>query len=173
MSHLPLVDSVWTSRSKGALVFVIAGAILLGAGCGDDGDSDSRQINLIATENQITEIDNGPGGPSEGDSNVFASPLEDADGGAEAGNLYGIQTTVSLGDQTEVVQGSFTFKLEDGTISVGGLSEYQKGANALTKGEAFERPIIGGTGAYSGASGVDTTTLNADGRYEHELELDD
>jgi len=157
----------------GALAFAIAGAILFGTGCGDDDESDSRQINLIATENQVTEIDNGRGGPSEGDANVFASPLEDADGGAEAGNLYGIQTTVSLDDQTEIVQGSYTFKLKDGTISVGGLSEYPKGVNALTKGQAFERPIIGGTGDYSGASGTDTTTLNTDGQYEHELKLDD
>ena len=157
----------------GAVALAIAGAILLGAGCGDDDESDSQQIKLIATANHVTEIDNGKGGPSEGDMNVFASPLVDADGGGEAGNLYGIQTTVSLDDQTEIVQGSFTFKLNDGTISVGGLSEYPKGVNALTKGEAFERPIVGGTGAYSGASGTDTTTLNTDGQYEHELKLDD
>lgn len=157
----------------GALVIAIAGAIFLGVGCGDDDGNGSQQISLIATDNQVTQIDNGRTGPSEGDVNVFESPLEEADGGASAGNLYGTQTTISLNKQTEIVQGSYTFKLDGGTISVGGLSEYPKGKNALTGGQAFERPVIGGTGDYSGASGTDTTTLNSDGQYEHELQLDD
>ena len=37
----------------------------------------------------------------------------------------------------------------------------------------FERPVIGGTGKYSGAAGTDTTVLNSDGQYEHELRLED
>ncbi|MBK5233871.1 MAG: dirigent protein [Thermoleophilia bacterium] len=155
------------------MCLAIAGAILLSTGCGDDGGDDSQQINLIAVDNQVTEIDNGKTGPSEGDVNVFDTPLTFADGGGEAGHLYGIQTTVSTDDQTEIVQASFTFKLSDGTISIGGLGEYPKGDNALTQGQEFERPIFGGTGKYSGATGTDTTVLNSDGKYEHELQLED
>lgn len=158
---------------KAALLTIgIAAAVLFVTGCGDSGD-DAEKINLIAAGTKVTEVDNGEAGPSIGDVNVIDSPLTFADGGSSAGNLYGIQTTVSLDASKEIVQASFTFKLENGTISIGGLSEYPKGDNALTQGQEFERPVIGGTGDYSGASGTDTTVLNSDGLYEHELVLDD
>mgnify|MGYP001386516418 CR=1 FL=1 len=153
-------------------VLAIIGAALIGAGCGDDGD-DSQKMNLVTTDTHLTEIDSGRTGPSEGDMNVFHSQLAFADGGESAGDLFGTQTTVSLDGQTEIVQASFTFKLADGTISIGGLSEYPRGKNALTESQEFERPIIGGTGKYSSASGTDTTVLNSDGQYEHELNLED
>jgi hypothetical protein len=155
------------------LTLAAFGVFLLVAGCGDDGGDDSRQLNLIAVENQVTEIDTGKNGPSEGDVNVFDTPLTFADEGGKAGHLYGIQTTVSLDDQTEIVQASFTFKLAEGTISIGGLGEYPRGDNSLTRGQEFERPIVGGTGSYSGAAGTDTTILNSDGQYEHELRLEE
>lgn len=104
---------------------------------------------------------------------MFDTPLTFADGAEQAGHLYGIQTTVALDDQTEIVQASFTFKLAGGTISIGGLGEYPKGDNALTEGQEFERPVIGGTDKYSGAAGTATTVLNSDGKYEHELHLED
>lgn len=157
----------------GLVALAITGALVLAAGCGDDEDSDSTRINLIASSAEPTDIDNGKNGPSEGDLAVFDAEVTFADGGEPAGRIYGVQTTVSLDDQSEIVQASFTYKLSDGTISVGGISEYPKGDNALVQGQEFERPIVGGTGKYSGAAGTDTTILNADGRYEHELLLED
>ena len=157
----------------GLVSLAIAGGVIFATGCGDDEDSDTMSINLIAANNPLTEIDSGDDGPSEGDMNVFDSPLTFVDGGGEAGNLYGVQTTVSLDAEKEIVQASFTYKLADGTISVGGISEYPKGENALTEAQEFVRPIIGGTGKYIGASGTDTTVLNPDGEYEHELLLED
>lgn len=151
----------------------VAGLMMFATGCGDDDGDDSQQVNLITTDTKLTEIDNGRPGPSEGDVNVFRSPLAQADEGDGAGTLYGVQTTISLDDKTEIVQASFTFKLADGTISIGGLGEYPLGKNALTEGQEFERPIVGGTGKYSGASGTDATVLNSDGQYEHELQLED
>ena len=160
-----------TCLSIATVSLVLAGSALA-TGCGDDDSDDSQQINVITTGTQLTEIDNGPTGPSEGDVNVFRSPLAFADGGESAGTLFGIQTTVSLDDKTEIVQASFTYKLADGTISIGGLGEYPRGENALVEGQEFERPVIGGTGKYSDASGTDTTVLNPDGQYEHEINLE-
>lgn len=157
----------------GLVSLAIAGGVIFATGCGDDDGGDTTTVNLIAANDKFTEIDSGENGPSEGDMNVFESPLTFVDGGDEAGNLYGIQTTVSLDDQKEIVQASFTYDLADGTISVGGISEYPKGDNALTEEQEFVRPIIGGTGKYSGAAGTDTTVLNSDGEYEHELLLED
>lgn len=153
-------------------LLAITAAALIGSGCGDDGD-DSQKISLITTGAKLTEIDNGKTGPSEGDMNVFRSPLAFSDSGESAGSLYGTQTTVSLDGQTEIVQASFTFQFDDGTVSVAGLGAYPRGKNALTERQEFERPVIGGTGKYSGASGTDTTILDTNGQYEHELNLDD
>ncbi len=160
-----------TCLSVATVSLVLAGSTLA-TGCGDDDGDDSQQISVITTDTELTEIDNGKTGPSEGDMNVFRSPLDFADGGGSAGSLYGIQTTVSLDDKTEIVQASFTYKLADGTISIGGLGEYPRGENALVEGQKFERPVIGGTGKYSDASGTDTTVLNPDGQYEHEINLE-
>lgn len=91
-----------TCLSVATVSLVLAGSALA-TGCGDDDSDDSEQISVVTTGAELTEIDNGRSGPSEGDVNVFRSPLDFVDGGGSAGSLYGIQTTVSLDDKTEVV----------------------------------------------------------------------
>lgn len=160
-------------RRFAVLTLAVAGALLLSVGCGDDGDSDTETIKLVGPGNDFTKIDNGKPGPSEGDVVVFDSVMTLADGGESVGHLFGTQTTVSLDDQIETVQASFTYQLKDGTVSIGGLSQFNKGDTGLIQDQEFVRPIIGGTGKYSGASGTDTTSLNTDGQYEHQLQFED
>jgi len=159
-------------RATGLLSIAAAGLIFFAVGCGGDDDMEMEQINLVATDGGVSEIDTGRKGPSEGDMNVFDTPLVFADDRESAGRLIGTQTTISLDDQKEIVQGLFTIELEEGTIVVGGVSEYPRGNNALTEDQEFERAVIGGTGKYSDVMGTDTTVLNADGEYEHELRLE-
>lgn len=153
-----------------------AAFVLLGVGCGEDVDGSgadaAESISLIAQETGRTEIDLGDRGPSRGDIVVFDATVEYADGGEPAGRMYGTQTSVALSDSSTVVQAAITFDLPDGTISIGGVAEYPSRGGGLVKGQEFVRPIVGGTGAYAGATGQATTKRDQGASYEHQLQLE-
>ena len=147
------------------------------AGCGgDDEESDEPEtLNLVSDPagEVFDVVDVGDKGESAGDIFVFDGPMLDADGG-DAGHVYGTQTSISLGDDTQVVQAMLTYALdEDNQILVGGTAEYPVGGDGLVKGEEYVRPILGGTGDYADAGGTMTTVRQDDGSYEQTFEFGD
>lgn len=104
-----------------------------------------------------TQVDLGPAGRSEGDLAVIAAALTDA-AGQPIGRLRGSQTQIRSADGAHVVQAQITYALRDGQIVIGGVSRQPAEGGGLVPTTAFERPVLGGTGAYAGVSGTATTT---------------
>lgn len=109
-----------------------------------------------------------------GDELIFESPI--VKDGEPFGNLIGTMTTVSPLDAgtrpgLEERLLSAVFDFPDGQISVLGVSYYDPDETLLNDGETFVRAIVGGTGAYVGASGEVATTRNADNSYTHVLRV--
>ena len=88
--------------------------------------------------------------------------------------MYGTQTSIALDADSETVQAMITYDFRDGNrITVGGIGEYPRGDRGLVENQEFERPILGGTGSYAGASGTVTSVRRPDDSYEHTFEIED
>lgn len=157
-----------------SLAFVVIGAaVVVIAGCGGGGGGETLSIVAPAKGLHQATVDVGPKGTSGGDVYVFDGPLLDSDEGETIGHVYGTQTSVALDSNSETVQAMITFDLGHGDrITVGGIGEYPRGDKNLIENQQFERPILGGTGRYEDARGVDTTVRRPDGSYEHTFKID-
>ena len=152
-----------------------AAALLLAAGCGDDDDG-PENLELVSDpkEDVFEVVDVGDRGRTVGDFFVFEGPMLDPDSEDVVGHAYGTQSSLSLGDDTEVVQAMITYELDEGgQILVGGTAEYPAEGDGLVEGEEYVRPILGGTGDYAGAGGTLTTVRQPDGSYEQTFEFED
>jgi hypothetical protein len=156
-----------------SLAFGVIGAAVVIAGCGGGGGGETLSVVAPATGLHQATVDVGAKGTSGGDVYVFDGPLLDSDEGETIGHVYGTQTSVALDSDSETVQAMITFDLGDGDrITVGGIGEYPRGDKDLIENQQFERPILGGTGRYEDARGVDTTVRRPDGGYEHTFKID-
>jgi hypothetical protein len=110
-------------------------------------------IALIAHTTGVTVTDRGPKGPSRGDRYVTTSRLVNAQRqfgkkkGAVVGSDRGVVTLTST--RTARITGVAT--LPGGTIRIRGTMKEQPDATLVV-------PVVGGTGAFSGARG--TLTVN-------------
>jgi len=139
------------------------------AGCGGSG---GKTVKVTAQTVPIKVVDLGAKGVTPGDMYVFDSDVVDADGGKKVGHVYGMQTAITVKKDREIVQANITYRFDDGSsLTIGGLGEYPLGDIGLFKNKPFERPIVGGTGTYAGATGTDTTVRLADGRYQHTFHI--
>ncbi|HEY8578248.1 MAG TPA: hypothetical protein VIL72_00065, partial [Beijerinckiaceae bacterium] len=123
-------------------------------------------IRVTALEGPQRSVDVGKEGVSAGDLTVFAWPLASKDGNP-AGVALGAQTSIRAEQGGLTVNGLLTYQLRRGDLVVGGLSSFPLGGTTgLRKGRFFERPILGGTGAYAGARGELRSVRRADGTYD-------
>jgi len=131
----------------------------------------ARTIDVIVTPEPGQVIDLGAAGASRGDLTVVdQARVLDATSGAEIGTRRGIQQVIGT-TGGRVVQAQFTYTLPGGELLVGGVSHHPPDEAPLVPGASVVRPVIGGTGAFAGAGGTVTTTLEADGRYRQRFEL--
>lgn len=170
------VRPIATTRSARVLAAAaIAAALLLVAGCGDDDDAPENLDLVSDPQEEVFEVvDLGSRGGSVGDIAVFDGPMLDPDSEEVVGHAYGTQTSLSLDDETAVVQAMITYELGEGDqVLVGGTAEYPADGDGLVEGEEYVRPILGGTGEYAGASGTLTTVRQPDGSYEQSFDFGD
>ena len=111
--------------------------------------ADARTSGAVAT-------DLGEPGDSVGDLLTFDQPLLDA-AGEPIGNNSGVCVRTRVGHS---YQCQWTLTFEDGTVQVAGR-EFEEGASMI--------PIVGGTGAYAGASGEMRSVNNGDGTFTQTL----
>lgn len=119
----------------------------------------------------LKHFDIGGPGLSEGDLHVFNAPITGPDG--LSGTLYGQMVTVDLPDGDDLhadrlVNLTFDFG-DDNTIVIAGQSKYPKDAQEMQAGDSQPRPIIGGTGRYTGATGELVSLRNENGTYTHTI----
>jgi hypothetical protein len=156
---------------KGLGALALLGLALALAGCGGGGGT---TLEVVSESAPVETVDLGPNGKSSGDTYVFDGRLLDADEGHRIGHVYGMQTSIAVEPDREVVQATITYAFDEGgSITIGGIAEYPLGDTGLIRNNAYERPIIGGTGKYAGASGTVTTVRRPDGRYQQTFHLDD
>jgi hypothetical protein len=157
---------------RASLAFVMIGAVIaVSAGCGGGGET----LSVVATAKgqHLTTVDLGRQGKSRGDVYVFDSPLVDSEEKESIGSVYGTQTSIALESDLETVQAMITYDFRHGDrITVGGIGQYPRGDTGLVENQEFERPILGGTGRYAGASGTVTSVRRHDNSYEHTFEIE-
>jgi hypothetical protein len=130
----------------------------------------STTLKFITTNSKATYTDLGTPGPSPGD--VLAYEGNVVLKGKTVGGVYGINTSVSIQGEVNIVSGQGTFELGgENSITVAGVSRLKVGATGLTVGEPTTRTIIGGTGKYAGARGTLVTTPQPNGTYRHVAHL--
>jgi hypothetical protein len=130
----------------------------------------TRTVNVVSTSGPGRQIDVPEPGNSPGDTTIVDDAvLRDAQD-AIIGTVRGVQQVVST-TGGRVVQAQLTYTLPDGELLVGGISRQVLDGTGLLVGTTFVRPVLGGTGAYAGAGGTMTTSLDAGGRYQQRFDL--
>lgn len=123
----------------------------------------------------LVDLDLGPKLHSHGDALLFGADVTTDDG--DTGKLQGMLVTLEFTkDGYAAIEnriGHLQFTFEDGTILVAGMTSYTQGEQEMEEGQPQPRAIIGGTGAFMGASGEMVTQRNDDGTYTHTLTMMD
>jgi Dirigent-like protein len=136
-------------------MFVAVGVVSLAStmwSCADNAQAEeSWTLTTIADARSgiASPVDLGAPGDSPGDMFVFDQPLLNA-AQENIGSNSGFCIRTLPGQFSEC---QWTLTMADGTITVAGR-EAESGPSSI--------PIVGGTGAYEGASGVLLTTPNGD-----------
>lgn len=129
-------------------------------GCGSARAADPWTLKTVADARSgiASPVDLGTQGDSPGDMFVFDQPLLN-EAGQNIGSNSGFCVRTLPG---QFSQCQWTLTMSDGTITVAGR-EAESGPSDI--------PVIGGTGAYLGVSGVLVTTPNGDRTFTQVLTL--
>lgn len=87
--------------------------------------------------------------------------------GYMSGTLTTIATGLEGGREARAANLVFVVGSEPNQLVIGGLSLYSTDVNTISVGESTIRPIIGGSGIYSGARGSVETTNLGDAGWRH------
>jgi hypothetical protein len=139
------------------------GLIVVAAAAADSARAAS--LSIVSGVPAFTVVDLGAAGRSAGDLNVFQAPV------TPAGQLLGVQTTLALTSDTQIVQGALAFDLPEGQIAVAGVSQLDPQVTGLIPGQRFQRAVVGGTGRYAGLRGQVVSTRRPDGSYDQAFTL--
>ena len=143
-----------------------------------DGPSDEQQtFTLNQGIPAIVHVDLGRKGKSPGDLLAVESAFTSAEG--LSGKVSGMITTVAVPEPDETFFQDRFAKLvfdfgEGNTLVMFGNSDYpadSSGTDELAIGLPVVKPIVGGTGAYSGARGQVHTLRNEDNTYTQTFQL--
>jgi hypothetical protein len=124
---------------------------------------------------KLVYTDLGASGPSVGD--VHSANVPARGPGGKPARVLGTLTTVAentpaRGREIRTAKLVFLFSRPADQIEIGGASVYSSVAQTRPKRSTTIRPIVGGSGAYAGASGWAETIHFANGSWEHRLHLD-
>jgi hypothetical protein len=146
---------------KAMLVAVMAVPLAVQmVGCGNAEAAEQWTLTTIADARSgiASPVDVGPAGDSPGDMFVFDQPLLN-EARENIGNNSGYCVRTLPG---QFSQCQWTLTMADGSITVAGR-EAETGTSHV--------PVIGGTGAYLGVTGVLATTPNGDRTFTQVLTL--
>jgi hypothetical protein len=165
-----------SNRYRSALVtalLVVAAVTLTQAMAGSAASSRLHTVHLISSKAQpLTTLDFPPKGKSPGDVYVFSGTLYAPGGHKVIGRVRGTQTDIKVEHGMETVQGMLTYELGTGNqLVVGGLGAYPLNGTGLRKGRTFVRPVLGGSGSYSGATGEVFSKQLPNGGYDQVFRL--
>ena len=162
------------SRRLVPLVLIVAVAVLaltLGAWSWS-----GRTVTVTHAAITATLIDNGVPGASVGDVRLFEVATA-VKGSRSPGRMDAALTTTGSdvpepGAEIRMAQLIFTFRSARDQIVVSGVSVYPAAGSTIATDSATIRPIVGGSGAYSGARGWCESFHLADGTWRHVFHLE-
>ena len=155
-----------------ALVAAVVVAALVLAGFSLKG----RTVTVTHAAVTATLVDAGTPGASVGDVRLFEIPTATR-GGKGVGRMDASMTTTGVnvpeqGSEIRITQLVFTFAREQDQIVVTGAGVYPAAGAVLAVDTTTVRPVVGGSGAYAGASGWCESTHLADGTWRHVFHLE-
>ncbi len=175
MGHLPSTRTA-RHRSGAALVAMVAVvAPIAAAGCADDADGRTVIVAHPATP-APTYLDLGAAGESAGDVRIFNFPGTTDDGAPVRTDWIMTTTAIDMpeaGVETRIAKGVFTFGDEGDQLILEGAALYPGEGATLAPATRVVRSIIGGSGAYAGASGSVESVRADDGSWTHTFTIDD
>jgi hypothetical protein len=137
----------------------------------------TEQLSIHQDVPVILPLDVGPGGSSVGDSFYFHADLRSESGGPVVGEVFGTKVAV----KTAIVENPlieqritnlvFTFNERRDQILVAGVADYPVAGAEFGADQPVVRAIVGGTGAFIGASGELTSTRHPAGGYSQAFSL--
>ena len=135
-----------------------------------------RTVTVTHAAISATYTDLGAPGASVGDLRLFEIPTS-IRGGKGTGRMDASMTTTGVnvpeqGSEIRITQLVFTFAREQDQIVVTGTGVYPAAGAVLAEDTTTVRPIVGGSGAYAGASGWCESTHLADGTWRHVFHLE-
>jgi hypothetical protein len=143
------------------------------AGLSTPAMADKRTFRLHQDKPVLSQLDLGTASTTHGDMLAFEAAVS-GDNGIK-GTMQGLLVTVDIAegdDQFEDRTGQIYFDFGDGnSLVVAGHSTYKGNSQEMEASVPQLRAVIGGTGDYIGSNGQITTTRNADGSYDHVVEL--
>lgn len=154
-----------------------AGLMLLGlAGFASGAIADTQARTIIKLHQappELHNIDAAPAGHSDGDILTYEAQLTGENGRHATVDGYLIIVDEANADEPE--EDRFSHMVVDfgegSTIVVEGRSAYSPTAVEMANNKPRLRAVVGGTGEYIGARGQVSTWRNADGSYDHTIEL--
>lgn len=149
-------------------------ALIFGSGLSDAGNT-IRTIKLHQASPALTTVDANSKGRSIGDILAFEAPMTGENGLSATINGYNVIMDIAGGNEkTEDRFSHIVVSFSNGsTMIVAGKSNYNPNTVEIDRALPQLRAIIGGTGEYIGARGQVSTVRNADGSYDHTIELVD
>ena len=135
--------------------------------------AEKRTFRLHQDKPFLSQLDLGAAGTTLGDMLAFEAAVS-GDNGIK-GTMQGLLVTIGIAegdDQFEDRTGQIYFDFGKGdSLVVAGYSTYKGNSQEMEASAPQLRAVIGGTGDYIGSTGQITTTRNADGSYDHVVEL--
>ena len=154
-----------------ALIVAVAAALTLGAWSWS-----GRTVTVTHGAVTATLVDSGVPGASVGDVRLFEIATAVKGSGAPGRMDAALTTTGSdvpePGAEIRMAQLIFTFSSANDQIVVSGVSVYPAAGSTIATDSATIRPIVGGSGAYSGARGWCESFHLADGTWRHVFHLE-
>ena len=161
-----------------ALALLLSMATIFGVTQVATGSENGRYEKRLTVTHGATDANNsqqtdlGAPGHSVGDLLTVFIPFT----GKHTGHLVGSLTTVAVdrptvGQDVRMSNLSFVFGSSANQIVVGGQAVYEISQPTLGIGVVTVRPIIGGSGKYSGARGYVETTHLVDNTWKHVFHL--
>lgn len=153
-------------RLVAAALAVLLGLSFVGAA---PASAKERQSTLTITHAPVTPTS--ITGSGLGTLRTYYAPTTVTGRNSRSGYMSGTLTTIATGlvDGQEARAANLVFVVgsEPNQLVVGGLSLYSTDGNTLLSGQSTVRPIIGGSGIYSGARGSVTSTNLGDAGWRH------
>jgi len=152
---------------RAIVVVVVLGGLVIAGGA------------LFASQQAVTEVTvthavvtpTGTTGTGPGTVRTFYIPIDvdgvSSDGQYLSGTLTTLAEGVNGGQELRSSDLIFVFGEEANQLVVGGISLYPSAGATLAIGEETVRPVVGGSGSYSGAQGEVVSTNLGDQGWSH------